>query len=49
MGSKTREDGLVKARREPMVSNSDDSIIVMRLHEQKQNKTILGDAYEHSL
>ena len=49
MGGQTRQDGLVKAGKEQMVFCSDDSIVVMRLHEKKQNKTILGDTYEHSL
>lgn len=49
MGGQTRQDGLVKACRKLALLCSDDSIIVMRLHEKKQNKTILGETYEHSL
>ena len=49
MGGQTRQDGLVKAGRELVFLCSDDSIVVMRLHDKKQNKTILGDTYEHSL
>ena len=49
MGGQARQDGLVKACRELVLLISDDSIIVMRLHEKKQNKTILGETYEHSL
>ena len=49
MGWQTRQDGLVKAGKEQMVLCSDDFTVVMRLHEKKQNKTILGDMYEHSL
>jgi hypothetical protein len=49
MGGETRQDGLVIAGRELVFLCSNDSIVVMRLHEKKQNKTILGDTYEHSL
>jgi hypothetical protein len=49
MGGQTRQDGLVKAGRELVLLCSDDFIVVMRLHEKKQNKTILGEIYEHSL
>lgn len=49
MGGQTRQDGLVKDGRELVVLGSDDSIVVTRLHEKKQNMIILGDTYEHSV